>query len=137
MPVADPVTMQTPFFSSMSSPLVESGQGPFDSAVKRRGFCRSSPLVESGQGPFDSAVKRRGFCRLGPRENPAAQQVDELRTLRGTLVVHLVAQLRIDHELLVLRAQRIEQYARSLRRCDCIRLAMHDQPGQRQLRGAT
>jgi hypothetical protein len=24
----------------------------------------ASFLVESGQGPFDNAVKRRGFCRL-------------------------------------------------------------------------
>jgi hypothetical protein len=27
-------------------------------------FRRSSLLVESGQGPFDNAVKRRDFCRL-------------------------------------------------------------------------
>jgi hypothetical protein len=30
----------------------------------RREHTGSSLLVESGQGPFDNAVKRRGFCRL-------------------------------------------------------------------------
>jgi polyisoprenoid-binding protein YceI len=36
-------------------------------AIQAEGVSRSTagcPLVESGQGPFDNAVKRRDFCRL-------------------------------------------------------------------------